>query len=212
MTLLAPHHLLEGYQQFRDGRFSIEADRFRSLADGQSPRTMIIGCADSRVDPATIFAAGPGELFIVRNVAALVPPYERAGTYHGTSAAIEFAVKELEVSEVLVLGHGMCGGIDAALAQEHKSVGVFIDPWVSLLDSVKPNIDPNIAATDHDGRRQALEYLAVKHSIHNLKTFDFISDRIAAGNLSLHGAWFSIAVGMLYWLNAETGEFEVVDS
>ena len=124
-----PPELLAGYSRFRQDSFAREARRYRALASMQSPRTMVIGCADSRVDPATIFSAAPGELFIVRNIAALVPPFEETGTYHGTSAAIEFAVRSLNVEIIVVLGHGMCGGISAALAAaEQRPVGRFVEP------------------------------------------------------------------------------------
>ena len=111
-----PQHLNDGYATFRSGRLLVEAERYRQLAAEQQPKTMIIGCADSRVDPATIFSAAPGELFVVRNIAALVPPFEETGTYHGTSAAVEFAVTALKVQQIVVLGHGLCGGIAASLA------------------------------------------------------------------------------------------------
>ena len=133
-----PAGLAAGYRRFRRERYAAEAERYRALASGQRPRTMVIACADSRADPATIFSAAPGELFVVRNVAALVPPFEEGGGYHGTSAAIEFAVTELAVPDIVVMGHGLCGGIAAALAERPR--GRFIGPWVELLAGLREEL------------------------------------------------------------------------
>jgi len=204
-----PAALHDGYRRFRSDRYAQEVDRYRALAQGQQPQTMVIGCADSRVDPATIFSAGPGELLVVRNVAALVPPYEEGGTYHGTSAALEFAVCVLQVSRILVLGHGMCGGIEAALASvEHGPVGRFIDPWVGLLADVR---DELIARTEPGSDRQrALEQAAVRQSLRNMMSFSFIFEAVDEGRLALDGAWFSIAEGELLWLDPDSNDFEQV--
>jgi carbonic anhydrase len=202
-----PAELAAGYRRFRSERFVQEAARYKALAKGQRPQTMIIGCADSRVDPASIFSAGPGELFVVRNVAALVPPFEDTGTFHGTSAAIEFAVAELKVANIVVLGHGLCGGIAAALAAaEQRPVGRFIRPWVDLLAGVHEQA----LSQPPDLRQRALEHLAVQRSLDNLKSFAFVSTAIDQGLLELHGAWFSIAEGALEWLDDTTGAFESV--
>src|SRR6476660_5410175 len=136
-----PLGLAAGYRRFRRERYAAEAERYRALAKGQRPRTMIIACADSRADPATIFSAAPGELFVVRNVAALVPPFEEGGGYHGTSAAIEFAV-----SEMAVRGHGLCGCSAAALSE--RSTGRFIGPWVELLADVRAQLSDVTQAPD----------------------------------------------------------------
>lgn len=209
----ATEALIEGYRRFRSGRFAEESDRYRSLAEGQAPRTMIIACADSRVDPSTIFNAGPGELFVVRNVAAIVPPCEEGGGYHGTSAAIEFAITGLKVENIVVMGHGGCGGVAAALATaENRPVGKFIAPWVSLID---PARDAAIAATPANEpalRQKTLERMAVKQSIDNLMTFPFVADAVAQGRLSLEGAWFAIGEGVLHWLDRGSGEFRPVEA
>ena len=209
--MIIPDDLRDGYRRFRAGRYVREAARYWALAAGQRPRTMVIGCADSRVDPATIFAAGPGELFVVRNVAALVPPCEQGGTFHGTSAAIEFAVSVLAVSTIVVLGHGMCGGVAAALAAaERRLDGRFIQPWVELLAGVRDEV---VAARPDAGpadRQKALEERAVRHSLDNLMGFPFVAAAVASGALTLHGAWFSIADGELRWLDADTGAFVAV--
>ncbi len=211
MTAQVPEDLLNGYGIFRASRFADEEDRFRSLAEGQSPKVMVIGCADSRVDPATIFAAAPGELFVVRNVAALVPPYEVEGAYHGTSAALEFAVTQLQVDHIVVLGHGLCGGITAALASSQETpVGQFIGPWVDQLKAVRETLLEQAVDVDPDGHQQALEHLSVKYSLDNLRGFPFVSDAVRTGTLALHGAWFSIAEGKLCWLDPDSGAFEDV--
>lgn len=213
MTLSMPPDLFDGYSAFRANRYATEADRFRSLAEGQSPKVMVIGCADSRVDPATIFSAAPGELFVVRNVAALVPPYEEAGVYHGTSAALEFAVTRLHVENIVVLGHGMCGGITAALSgAEDHAIGQFIGPWVNQLSSLRETLLEQAADMAPEQRQNALEHLSIKYSIDNLRGFPFVQDAIDRKTLSLHGAWFSIAEGELHWLDRDTGTFEAIAS
>ncbi len=203
-----PEDLYAGYRRFRAERYRREAERYQALAQGQRPRTMIVGCADSRVDPATIFSAGPGELFVVRNVAALVPPCEEGGTYHGTSAALEFAVSVLGVANIVVLGHGLCGGVAAALAAaEHRPVGRFIQPWVDLLAGVRDEMLTQTQGSAVD-RQRALEELAVQQSLRNIRSFPFVGEAMADGRLALDGAWFSIAEGRLRWLDPETGAFE----
>lgn len=211
-----PASLLEGYRRFRRGRFADESARFRELAEGQSPRTMIIGCADSRVDPATIFSAAPGELFVVRNVAAIVPPCEThnpaTGSFHGTSAAIEFAVTVLGVSEIVVMGHGLCGGVAAALAAETTPQGRFIGPWVELLAPARARLQAGDDGLSAPERQRILERLAVQQSLEHLTSFPFVAEAVEAGRLDLHGAWFSIAEGELHWLDKKTGDFLPVDA
>ena len=207
-----PDRLLKGYQNFRIGRYQHEIERYLSLASGQKPTTMIIGCADSRVDPATIFSAGPGELFVVRNVAALVPPYEETGGFHGTSAAVQFAIENLEIKDIVVMGHSYCGGVEAALAAgKDRPVGRFIRPWVELLANRRDEMlaDPN-GPIGSDEQQFLLESLAVGVSIENLSTFPFVRDALDNGGLRLHGARFSIAAGELQWRDPETGIFAAV--
>lgn len=211
MTIV-PATLLSGYRRFREERFANEAARYRTLAREQRPRTMVIGCADSRVDPATIFSAAPGELFVVRNVAALVPPFEENGTYHGTSAALEFAITGLGVSNIVVLGHGLCGGISAALAAaNNRPVGRFIGPWVDILSDVRDKLIAESGISDSAKLQKSLEHLAVLHSLSNLARFPFVMDRLAAGTLELHGAWFSIGDGEMLWLNSSDGSFQSIE-
>ena len=208
-----PRELELGYQRFRDGRLAVEAERYRALAAEQKPATMIIGCADSRVDPATIFGAAPGEIFVVRNIAALVPPFEESGTYHGTSAAVEFAVTALKVSNIVVMGHGLCGGITASLAvADARPVGRFIKPWVELIGNLRDELVERIPASQPELRQKTLERMAIQQSLDNLTTFPFVAEAVDNGSLSLHGAWFSIADAELQWLDWSSGVFEPVVS
>lgn len=200
--------LLDGYRRFRSGRFVEEMQRYKDLASGQQPHTMVIACADSRVDPATIFAAGPGELFVVRNVAAIVPPCENDGGYHGTSAAIEFAVTGLKVRTIVVMGHGQCGGIAASLsAAENRPVGRFIAPWVGLLESCRDELLSRAAEMSSVERQRAMEHMSVQQSLENLLGFPFVAEAVEAGRLGLEGAWFSISEAELHWLDWDHGVF-----
>lgn len=206
-----PPDLLNGYHRFRDERYAREERHYRRVAQEQKPDTMIIGCADSRVDPATIFDAMPGELFVVRNIAALVPPCEDTGAYHGTSAAIEFAVTSLAVKRIVVLGHGLCGGVAASLtAADQRPVGRFIGPWVEMLSPIRDELLERKPASTGETRQQDLERMAIQQSLENLLTFPFVSEAVETGRLQLEGAWFSIAEGRLQWLDWERGVFNDV--
>ncbi|MDX2274704.1 MAG: carbonic anhydrase [Hyphomonadaceae bacterium] len=184
-------HLIAGYRRYRGERWPRLRELHEKLAQGQTPRVLVIACCDSRVDPATIFDADPGELFVIRNVANLAPPFEQGGGYHGTSAAIEFAVTGLKVSEILVLGHAQCGGVAAALNAPAQPT-TFVDHWVGLLDPAKERI-----AHVHDDRQTALEYESVKVTMENLRTFPFVAERVAAGDLRVYGARYGVADGGL---------------
>lgn len=202
--------LIEGYRRFREGHWEEERERWSRLAEGQSPRTMVIACSDSRVDPAQIFDVSPGELFVVRNVAALVPPFETSPGQHGVSAALEFAVQFLKVSQVVVMGHGMCGGCKAALTQDlHGNAlgeGGFVAKWIDMLDDVRDPIAANLGTTSREAER-AMELAAVKVSLANLRTFPCIKEKEPAGEVQLRGAYFAIADGVLHLLDENTGEF-----
>lgn len=170
-----PKELEAGYRRFREGRYAEQARRYRQLAGGLAPRTMVVACADGRVEPAEIFSTAPGELYVVRNVAALVPPYEETGTYHGTSAALEYAVEELKVTSIVVMGHGSCSGIAAALAAaEKRPVGRFIGPWVELLSEIRDRLVEQTEACHPAHRQKALERMSIQQSLHNLTTFPFV--------------------------------------
>lgn len=200
--------LLGGYQRFRTTGYEQQRGRWSQLREGQSPKVMIIACSDSRVDPAQIFDTSPGEIFVVRNVANLVPPFEQDASRHGVSAALEFAVTQLEVSEIVVMGHGSCGGVNAALTQafagKDPGEGGFIAHWIDLLDDARDRIIADYG-TGPDAVR-ALELETVRVSIANLRTFPFIPEREAAGKLHLHGAYFAIADGVLHVMD-DAGTF-----
>ncbi len=203
-----PDELLSGYRAFKDGRYEREQNRYRHLADqGQTPETMIIACCDSRAAPETIFDSAPGEIFVMRNVANLVPPYEPDGAFHATSAALEYAVQSLKVKHIVVLGHARCGGIGAVLnpAAEPLSPGDFIGKWMNL-------ISPAASALPSSGlspaeKQTELERASLRQSIANLRTFPCVHILEDRNRLALHAAWFDISDGDLWVMDAETGEF-----
>ena len=202
--------LIEGYRRFRERDWVRERERWEALGQGQAPQVMVISCSDSRVDPAQILGAAPGEIFVVRNVAAMVPPYERTPGQHGVSAAVEFAVQFLKVREILVMGHGACGGCKAALSRSlHGSdvgSGGFVAAWVGMLDDVADTV-AEVNGREGAGAEQAMELAAVRESLANLRGFPFVAEKERAGDLALHGAHFSIADGILRQLDETSGEF-----
>jgi len=190
-------------------RYAREKDRYRKLAEGgQNPSTMIIACCDSRAAPETIFNAGPGELFVLRNVANLVPPFQPDAGQHGTSAAIEFAVNSLGIKDLVVMGHGRCGGIRAALDPSAGPLaqGDFIGKWMALLGPVAAQVSSYTFLTANE-RQTTLERLSIRNSINNLRTFPYIQALEQEGKLSVHGAWFDIASGELWVMDSDTGDF-----
>lgn len=204
-----PAALLNGYRAFMDGSFKSESRRFQELAQtGQSPETMVIACCDSRAAPEMIFGARPGELFVVRNVANLVPPYEPDDRYHSTSAALEFAVQSLKVKNIVVMGHARCGGISAALSPVTPplSPGDFIGKWMSLINPASEAVGANALMTSAE-RQTALERISIRYSIANLREFPCIKILEEKGRLQLHGAWFDIASGELWIMDPDTGDF-----
>jgi carbonic anhydrase len=207
MSALDP--LIAGYRRFRDSGWAHERARWAELAEGQAPKVLVIACSDSRVDPATIFDVSPGEIFVVRNVANLVPPFEDDGARHGVSAAVEFAVTQLKVAEVVVLGHEFCGGCKAAMTRAFDGApvggGRFIAHWVDLLDEARDRV----AATHGEGDPglREMEHEAVRVSLANLRTFPFVAAAESAGTLALNGAWFGIREGRLMLLDEATGAF-----
>ncbi len=205
-----PKRLLDGYRSFMNGRYAHESGRYRTLArDGQTPETMVIACCDSRSAPETIFDCGPGELFVMRNVANLVPPYQPDEHFHATSSALEFAVQSLKVKNIVVMGHGRCGGIRAALdpAAEPLSPSDFIGKWMGLVAPAAETIVGNSMMTAAE-RQTALERISIRFSIQNLRTFPCVSILEKKGKLTLHGAWFDISTGELWAMNEQTGDFE----
>ena len=214
--------LLAGIKGFRARYYERRPDSMRQLVtEGQHPEILMIGCSDSRVDPALLTQSEPGELFVVRNVANLVPPYQPDGSYHGTSAAIEYAVRVLGVPHVIVLGHAQCGGIQGLirLRTGQKAEDDFVSPWVSIAGSA---LDPYINGADGTERSKAdaerltqnpgmVERAAVRTSVDNLMTFPFVRERVEKGTLSLHGWWFDLGSGDLWAIDPKSGVFLPVE-
>jgi carbonic anhydrase len=204
-----PRRLCDGYRSFRSGRLATEQSRYRDLAEvGQSPETMVIGCCDSRVSPEVIFDAGPGELFVVRNVANLVPPYSPDGAYHGVSAALEYAVQALRVQHIVVLGHARCGGISAFADNSPHMVGDFIGKWMTLIAPTAASIKSREEAPGSYHTR--LEQASLVASLANLMTFPFVRVLCELERLTLHGAYFDVASGELSTLDPATGRFVAI--
>ena len=206
-----PQHLLDGYQAFTSQRLPTEQTRYRELSErGQSPAVMVIGCCDSRVSPEVIFDAGPGELFVVRNVANLVPVYQPDGGAHGVSAALEYAVNVLRIKHVVVLGHAQCGGIRAFIDKiDPLSPGDFIGRWMAMF--IKPG--ERVSQRERETRQDfttRIEKAAVFRSLENLMTFPFVRRLVERGELHLHGAYFGVAEGSLFVLDPEAKEFRSV--
>lgn len=201
-----PDDLADGFRQFYATDYARNLNHYRALAEqGQTPKIMLVACADSRVSPGSIFKARIGEIFTVRNVANLVPPYETTGKYHGVSAALQFAVLDLKVEHIIVMGHSQCGGIKACLHATHNTDDDFVANWMSLLDDTRAellarNPRPELAPA-------MLERAGVRTSLANLRSFPDVKKREDEGLLKLHGVHFNIGTGMLSVLNEESGEF-----
>lgn len=203
-------HLINGYRRFRDGAWPERQRVFEHLAEkGQKPRALIISCVDSRVDPGMIFDAGPGELLVVRNVANLVPPYAPDSAYHGTSAAIEFGVRVLEIPLVVVMGHGQCGGVHSLINGAPEKAQDFVAPWISLASPALERAKAKVG-TDCSDIQLCCEREVVKTSIENLLTFPWLRDKVEAGTLDVIGAWFAIHTGRLEVLQGD-GTFASVE-
>lgn len=211
--LVSPHfpdRLIAGYRAFLDDRFPREQDRYEQLAaGGQKPRIMVIGCCDSRVAPEAIFDAAPGELFVVRNVANLVPPYSPDEGLHGVSAALEFAVQALKVEHIVVMGHARCGGVRAFAddATEPLSPGDFIGKWVSLLDGAANRTGGRGLGEGLPVFVERLALASIEQSLENLRGFPCVRELEGRNKLGLHGAYFDVATGVLMKLDPESGRF-----
>ncbi|MBV9564873.1 MAG: carbonic anhydrase [Bradyrhizobium sp.] len=204
-----PQRLLDGYRTFATQRLPTEQSRYRELSErGQSPEVMVIGCCDSRVSPEVIFDASPGELFVVRNIANLVPVYQPDSAAHGVSAALEYAVNVLHIRNIVVLGHAQCGGIRAFIDKiQPLSPGDFIGKWMAMF--IKPG--EVVEQRPHESLQDfvtRIEKAAVFRSLENLTTFPFVRTRVESGELQLHGAYFGVAEGSLFVLDKATKEFK----
>jgi carbonic anhydrase len=207
-----PPHLRDGYASFRSGRYSAEAERYRKLGEGQQkPRVMVIACCDSRAAPETIFDAGPGEIFVVRNVANLVPPYAPDGGHHSTSAALEFAILSLGVKHVVVMGHGRCGGIRSVINPTGPLTHTdFIGSWMRAINDVAGIVTRKSGESDTDHERH-IERASVEHSLANLRTFPWIRMKESRRELTVHGAWFDISMGELHVFDETNSVWETAE-
>jgi carbonic anhydrase len=205
-----PSHLLEGYSRFRSGRYAQESERYLKLGEGaQKPKLMIVACCDSRAAPETIFDAGPGEIFVARNVANLVPAYAPDGKHHSTSAAIEFAVLSLGVRDIIVMGHGRCGGIKSVVEDNAPlSKGDFIGKWMSDVEDLVATVRET--HEEEETLAKAVEHASVEHSLANLRTFPWLRMKEHKGELGIHGAWFDISLGELHIYDEAAHEWKLV--
>ncbi|MGE0764184.1 MAG: carbonic anhydrase [Bdellovibrionales bacterium] len=205
--------LVAGFRRFRSRYFLGEGALYHRLSTaGQNPKTLIIGCSDSRVDPALISSASPGEIFVVRNVANLVPPYESANTgYHGISAAIEFSVVNLKVENIVVLGHRQCGGIRALVSGQQGTEGSFVGRWMEIARSALNRVEARSPHLDLDGKCKECEMEGIITSLENLKTFPFVAQAVQEGRLSLFGIYFDLEQGQLFELEESANSFRQIE-
>jgi len=205
----ATDKLIAGYQRFREGYYQEnQAQLFRLAKEGQSPKIAIVSCSDSRVDPTVILDCEPGDLFVIRNVANLVPPCEDTENYHGTSAALEFAVTELEVESIIVLGHTECGGIKSLINNAGKKIDKsFISKWMLQLESVRDEIMSDPELSDQKSRYSCCEKKGVQQSLNNLMTFPWIKERVESGTLKIHGWRYDLYSSQLCALDEKNEKF-----
>ncbi|MBF0152675.1 MAG: carbonic anhydrase [Magnetococcales bacterium] len=192
-----PTRLLDGYQRFLAGYFSENREALLKLANRQSPEVAIVACCDARVDPAIIFDVAPGDIFVIRNVANLVPPFEAEGHYHGTSAALEFAVTGLQVQHVVILGHANCGGIKSLMSGKSGQQSDFLNQWMSIAAKAMEQVQQQGHGLSDEEKLHACEKMAAIHSMENLMTFPWISDRVLRGTLTLHAWYYDLSHGCL---------------
>jgi carbonic anhydrase len=205
--------LVAGFRRFREKYFAPEDSIYKKLSTiGQNPKTLIIGCSDSRVDPALISSASPGEIFVVRNVANLVPPYESADSgFHGSSAAIEFAVVNLKVENVVILGHRQCGGIRALMSGEQRKDGSFVGRWMEIASRARETVQRKFKNLNFEDQCRECEKQGIVVSLTNLKTFPFVSEAIEKRGMTLFGIYFDLEQGQLLEYDESTGDFKALD-
>lgn len=201
--------LIEGYKEFYKTYFKGDSTVFQELTrKGQNPEALVIACSDSRIDPAIITGSGPGDIFVVRNVAAIVPPYRSDSRHHGTSAAMEFAVKVLKVKRIVVMGHSLCGGVQALADKEISNRAYeFIGPWIEICEPARQAVEEELSGVPANVRQRALEQAVILTSLNNLMTFPWIAEPVKAGQIKLHGWYFDIGDGVLSEFDPETGTF-----
>jgi len=199
--------MIRGFRHFREDYFAGTSQLYRSLQNGQQPKTLMIACSDSRVDPALITRSRPGDLFVIRNVANLVPPYEPDDRHHGVSAALEYAVKFLQVEHIVVLGHANCGGIRALMGADGEMDSEFIRSWMTIAAAARQEVRDRLAHKPVELQLRACEEAAILLSIENLLSFPWIAERTASGVLSIHGWYFDLHTGELLDYDPASGEF-----
>ena len=206
-----PGRLIEGFARFRQRHYAKDDALFRELVEqGQTPEILVVACCDARVDPALVLDCAPGDLFVIRNVANLVPPAENQGHYHGTSAALEFGVRKLNVGHIIVLGHAHCGGIQALLEGNVQKEDAFISEWMGIAAAAREQVSREFAGADSAVRQCACEQQAILVSLGNLMTFPWVRERVEQGTLTLHGWYFDIERGELLGYDAAARQFEVL--
>ena len=207
----SPKQLIEGFSRFRERHFAKDDALYRELVEqGQAPKILVVACCDARVDPALILDCAPGDLFVVRNVANLVPPAEYQGHYHGTSAALEFGVRKLNVGHIIVLGHAHCGGVHALIEGNMQNEDAYISEWMGIAEAALKKVDGEFAVAGSAERQRACEQQAILVSLDNLMTFSWIRECVEQGTLTLHGWYFDIERGELLGYNAAASQFEVM--
>lgn len=207
--MTSPQKLVQGFQRFREQHFTDDDALYRQLVEqGQAPKIMVVACCDARVDPAIVLNCAPGDLFVIRNVANIVPPSESHGGHHGTCAALEFGVRNLGVEHIIVLGHARCGGIRTLVETgEAKNPDSFIDEWMHLMEDARAKVEQEMPGASLDSRTRACEQRALLISLHNLTTFPWIRERVESGALTLRGWYFDIEQGQLLQYDAATNTF-----
>ena len=208
--MTSPQQLVQGFLRFREEHFTHDDTLYRQLvAQGQTPKILVVACCDSRVDPAIVLDCAPGDLFVIRNVANLVPPSETLVGHHGTSAALEFGVRNLGVQHVIVLGHAHCGGIRSLVETGGiNNPDSFIDDWMHLVEDARAGVERDMRGAALDDRLQACEQRAILISLRNLMTFPWVRERVESGMLTLHCWYFDIEHGQLLRYSADTSIFE----
>lgn len=202
--------LISGFKRFQQNYFQSDDTLYEQLGRGQNPKVLMIGCSDSRVDPAILTDCRPGDIFVVRNVANLIPPYEPDGHYHGVSSAVEYAVRFLKVEHIIVMGHSHCGGIDALMHSTGPTGSEFIDQWVAIGHPARQAVERELAAKSDELKCRACEQAAILISLENLLSFPWVADRVRNGVLALHGWYFDIEAGQLLGYHPDRGEFETL--
>lgn len=206
---MAFNRLIQGFGRFHSKYFLEKNKLYDTLVKkGQSPEVLMIACSDSRNDPALITECEPGDIFVVRNVAAIVPPYSPDNNYHGTSAAIEFAIKGLKVKDIVVMGHGLCGGVAALLQETDNSKYEFLGNWIEIGRAARDAVKNGLSSESEEVKLRALEQAVILTSLNNLMTFPWIKSAVAAGNLTLHGWYFDMQKGKMLSLDFTTGLFQ----